>query len=261
MAPPQPFAIRGTNFNMVVLQLRDGAPDVVVPALERLIKQSPAFLRDSPVVLGLDDLVANGSQPDFAGLAEGLRSLRLIPVGTTGGTGSLRQAAAAVGLAQLTKGQQLFKTKGQTAAAEPVEPTPAPSPEVIAEPAASVDSIETKAESAPVEAEPALLITAPVRAGNRIYAQGRDIICTATVNAGAELIADGHVHVYGALRGRAIAGASGFEEARIFALNFDPELVAIAGFYRVRDDLESNLIGQRLQVSLNGEEMQFTPLV
>jgi septum site-determining protein MinC len=263
MVPPQPFAIRGTNFNVVVLQLRDGAAEVVVPALERLIQQSPAFLRDSPVVLGLDELPASAGQPDFDGLAKGLRGLRLIPVGTTGGTGSLRQAAAAAGLSQLNKGQQLFKSKTATVA-DTIEPAaPEPSQPAVAEPiaaAAEPESGQGKAESAAVEPQPALLVTTPVRAGNRIYAQGRDIICTATVNAGAEIIADGHVHVYGALRGRAIAGASGFDEARIFALNFDPELISIAGLYRVRDDVDPALIGQRLQISLNGEEMRFTPL-
>jgi septum site-determining protein MinC len=261
MAPPQPFVIRGTNFNMVVLQLRDGAPDIVVPALERLIQQSPAFLRDSPIVLGLDDLPANGGLPDFAGLASGLRGLHLVPIGTTGGTGSQRQAAAAAGLSQLSKGQQLFKTKPSPAAEvteEQVRAPVQPPPPAAAAPEPLV--IEPVAESPPAEPQPALVVTTPVRAGNRIYAQGRDIICTATVNAGAEIIADGHVHVYGALRGRAIAGASGFDEARIFALNFDPELIAIAGLYRVRDDVDPKLIGQRLQISLNGEEMRFTPL-
>ena len=268
MAPPQPFAIRGTNFNMVVLQLRDGAPEIVVPALERLIQQSPAFLRDSPIVLGLDDLPANGGLPDFAGLAKGLRGLRLVPVGTTGGTGSLRQAAAAAGLSQLNKGQQLFKPK-TAQVSEEIEPS-APEPSqpvttepVVAEPVVALveaESDQAKGESASAEPQPALLVTTPVRAGNRIYAKRRDIICTATVNAGAEIIADGHVHVYGALRGRAIAGASGFDDARIFALNFDPELIAIAGLYRVRDDLDPALIGQRLQISLNGEEMRFAPL-
>ena len=257
MAPTQPFAIRGTNFNMVVLQLRDGAADVVVPALEKLIRQSPAFLRDSPVVLGLDDLATSGTQADFAGLAEGLRGLRLVPIGTTGGNGSLRQAAAAVGLAQLNKGQQLFRTKEQPTDSVPEEPvTPVP---IVPDVPIEVDAGLSEVESAPAEHSPALLITSPVRAGNRIYAQGRDLICTATVNPGAEIIADGHVHVYGTLRGRAIAGASGFDEARIFALNFDPELVAIAGLYRVREDVEPDLIGKRVQVSLHGEEMRFAP--
>lgn len=261
MASPQPFAIRGTNFNMVVLQLRDGAPDVVLPALERLIQQSPAFLRGSPVVLGLDELPAGGAAPDFAGLAEGLRGMRLIPVGTAGGTGSLRQAAAAAGLAQLNKGQQLFKPKDAASAEAPPQ-APPPTPKPVVEPVQASESEETeptKAESPAQEPQPAMVVSQPVRAGARIYAQGRDLICTSTVNAGAEIIADGHVHVYGALRGRAIAGASGFDEARIFALNFDPELIAIAGLYRVREDVDPGLIGQRLQITLHGEEMRFTP--
>jgi len=258
MASSQPFAIRGTNFNMVVLQLRDGTPDVVLPALERLIQQSPAFLRDSPVVLGLDELDAAARNADFAALAAGLRSMRLVPVGTTGGSGTLRQAAAAAGLAQLNKGQQLFRSKGEAAAEPPARaaaPEPAPEPESA--PALPPQAVET---APPAETEPAMLVTQPLRAGARIYAKGRDVICTATVNAGAEIIADGHVHVYGALRGRAFAGVSGYEDARIFALNFDPELVAIAGLYRVREDIDPALIGQRLQVSLNGDEMRLTPL-
>jgi len=238
MAPSQPFAIRGTNFNMVVLQLRDGTPDVVLPALERLIRQSPAFLRDSPIVLGLDELDAAKGLPDFARLA---------------------------GLAQLAKGQQLFKSREVTAAetvASAVEavaaaslPDPSPAPAANPEPGSPAET----AGEAVAKGLPALVVTQPIRAGARIFAPGRDIICTATVNPGAELIADGHIHVYGALRGRAIAGASGYEEARIFAHNFDPELVAIAGLYRVREDVNPALIGQHVQVSLHGDEMRLMP--
>jgi septum site-determining protein MinC len=123
-----------------------------------------------------------------------------------------------------------------------------------------VAAAEPGAESTPAKQQPAMVVTQPVRAGSRIYAQGRDLICTATVNAGAEIIADGNVHVYGTLRGRAIAGASGFDEARIFALDFDPELVAIAGLYRVRDVLDPTMIGQGVQVSLHGEEMRLAKL-
>ena len=269
MAPSQPFAIRGINFNMVVLQLREGAPDVVLPALERLIQQSPAFLRDSPVVLGLDELDPASSQPDFPSLIAGLRDLRLVPVGTTGGSGGLRHAAAAAGLAQLSKGQQLFKTKGAAPteiAAEAEAEAPVAAAPSAAAPATAAPPVEAAApppaataDEAPGKALPALVVTQPMRAGARIYAQGRDVICTTTVNPGAEIIADGHIHVYGTLRGRAIAGASGFEEARIFTMNFDPELVAIAGLYRVRDDLDSALIGRRVQISLHGDEMLLTP--
>src|SRR3712207_9499249 len=84
-----------------------------------------------------------------------------------------------------------------------------------------------------------LLVAEPVRSGQRVHAHGADLIVTATVNPGAEVIADGNIHVYGSLRGRAVAGASDNGEARIFALTFDPELVAIAGYYAVHENLRS----------------------
>ena len=257
MAPAAPFSIRGAQFKMVSLQLREGAPEIVIPALQKLLEQSPAFLRGSPVILGLDDL-AKGAQVDFAGLVDGLRKLKLVPVGAAGGPASLRQAAAAAGLAQFTKGQQLFKQDETVGEAIDLGTLPgaaaAPEPAPVAE---STDVItEPEPESSAEPGLPALLVNSPVRAGNRIYAQGRDLICTATVNAGAEVIADGNVHIYGTLRGRAIAGANGYEGARIFVSNFDPELVAVSGLYRVRDDLDPKMIGAKVQVSLIGEEMK-----
>jgi len=253
MPDTMPFSIRGNNFNMVVLQLRDGAPEIVLPAVERLLQQSPAFLNGSPIVLGLDGLDTDGYDLDLSGLVEGLRRLKLVPVGIAGGTASQRQDAAAAGLAQLTKGQQTFKAKnGAEAPKQASEPTPKTEFKP-AEPASNDESVSKSAL-------PAQLVTQPVRAGSRIYAQGCDLICTAAVNAGAEIIADGHIHVYGALRGRAIAGASGFDGARIFALNFDPELVAIAGLYRVREHLDQALAGSGVQVSLHGDEMRMATL-
>jgi septum site-determining protein MinC len=87
-----------------------------------------------------------------------------------------------------------------------------------------------------------------------------DLIITSTVNAGAEVIADGNIHVYGALRGRAIAGGADNMEARVFALNFDPELVSIAGFYAVREGFPAAQIGKAMQVRLVGERMHFDPI-
>jgi septum site-determining protein MinC len=277
MASTAPFTIRGAQFKMVSLQLKDGSPEVVIPALTKLLEQSPAFLRGSPVILGLDEL-PKGAAVDFPGLVAGLRELKLIPVGAAGGPASVRQAAATAGLAQFTKGQQLFQQDdaageeiditavtaaspaAEAAAKPPPEPEPVPPADLEPEPARSVESEtaapEPKAESAPATGLSALLVNSPVRAGNRIYAQGRDLICTATVNAGAEVIADGNVHIYGTLRGRAIAGAQGDESARIFVSNFNPELVAVSGLYRVREDLDPKMIGAKVQVSLIGEEMK-----
>ncbi|EFH10063.1 septum formation inhibitor MinC domain protein [Pseudoroseomonas cervicalis ATCC 49957] len=105
-----------------------------------------------------------------------------------------------------------------------------------------------------------MIVDHAVRAGQRIWAQGADLIVNGTVNPGAEVIADGNLHVYGALRGRAIAGGADNMEARVFALNFDPELVSIAGYYAVREGLTEAPIGKPVQVRLIGENMRFDRL-
>ncbi|MBR0647797.1 septum site-determining protein MinC [Roseomonas hellenica] len=105
-----------------------------------------------------------------------------------------------------------------------------------------------------------MIVDQPVRAGQRVWAQGADLIVTGTVNAGAEVIADGNLHVYGTLRGRAIAGGAENTEARIFAQNFDPELVSIAGYYAVREGLAAAPIGRAVQVRLAGESLRFDPI-
>jgi septum site-determining protein MinC len=94
------------------------------------------------------------------------------------------------------------------------------------------------------------LITHPVRSGAQIYARGADLVVTSTVGAGAEIIADGHIHVYGALRGRAIAGASGDAEARIFTSRLEAELISVAGRYLVSDNIAPDYLGQPVQVAL-----------
>ncbi|WP_083854433.1 septum site-determining protein MinC, partial [Teichococcus cervicalis] len=112
----------------------------------------------------------------------------------------------------------------------------------------------------PGTARPTMIVDHAVRAGQRIWAQGADLIVNGTVNPGAEVIADGNLHVYGALRGRAIAGGADNMEARVFALNFDPELVSIAGYYAVREGLTEAPIGKPVQVRLIGENMRFDRL-
>jgi septum site-determining protein MinC len=101
---------------------------------------------------------------------------------------------------------------------------------------------------------------APVRSGQQVYAQNRDLTVCATVGAGAEVIADGSIHIYGALRGRALAGAQGFEQARIFCREFHAELVAIAGNYMVLDEVPKELHGKPVQVWLEKNELRIAAL-
>ena len=102
--------------------------------------------------------------------------------------------------------------------------------------------------------------TTPVRSGQQVYAQNRDLTVCAMVGAGAEVIADGSIHIYGALRGRALAGAGGFEGARIFCREFQAELVAIAGTYKVLEDIPPSLRGKAVQVRLDNGQLRIEEL-
>ncbi|MBR0679282.1 septum site-determining protein MinC [Roseomonas eburnea] len=242
----EPFRLRGANFNLLVLRLLDPRPEAVVPAIGDQFRRAPGFLRFAPVVLGLGDLDVPANAVDFRGLIDGLRELSIVPIGTTGGTPELRNAAMAFGLPPIRSagGKETEESAPEPAAAAPAEPAaPPPAPP-------------------PPEgmARPTMIVEQPVRAGQRVWAQGGDLVVTSTVNAGAEVIADGNIHVYGALRGRAIAGGGANAEARIFALNFDPELISIAGYYAVREGLTGAPIGKAVQVRLTGERMRFDPI-
>ena len=248
---PEAFRLRAGNFNLLVLRLLDPRPDAVLPALGDQFRRAPGFLRFAPIVIGLAELNVAPEEVDFRGLVTGLHALEIVPIGTSGGSQGMRQAAQAAGLPPLRP------VGGKDADAEPA---------AVAPPVSSATSVEAQRPAAAPVADfrgsgrAAMLVTDPVRSGQRIYAQGADLIITATVNPGAEVVADGNIHVYGALRGRAVAGAADDSTARIFALNFDPELVAIAGFYAVREGLSHAPIGKPTQVRLEGEEMRFVPL-
>lgn len=235
----EPFRLRGANFNMLVLRLLDPRPEAVVPAIGDQFRRAPGFLRHAPIVIGLDDLQVAPHEVDFAGLVNGLRDYAIMPIGTTGGTPEMRAAAQTVGLPPMravgeSEPPAEFTRAVEEAASQPAAPPPPPGHQRLT-----------------------MVIDQSVRAGQRIWAEGADLIVNGTVNAGAEVIADGHVHIYGALRGRAIAGGSDNVDARVFALNFDPELVSIAGYYAVREGLGSAPIGRATQVRLIGESMRF----
>ena len=250
---PETFRLRAGNFNLLVLRLLDHRADAVLPSLGDQFRKAPGFLRFAPIAIGLGDLDAQPDDVDFRALVEGLHALEIVPIGTTGGSPRMRQAAQAAGLPPL---RPAGGTKeGEDAAAPGMAPSAPPAAEAAP---AAVEPQPAGPAAGP--ARPSLLISEPVRSGQRIHARGSDLIVTATVNPGAEIIADGNIHVYGTLRGRAVAGAADDGDARIFALTFDPELVAIAGFYAVRENLGEAPKGRAVQVRLEGEQMRFEAL-
>ena len=257
---PETFRLRAGNFNLLVLRLLDHRPDAVLPSLGDQFRKAPGFLRFAPIAIGLGDLDAQPDEVDFRALVEGLHALEIVPIGTTGGNARMRQAAQAAGLPPLRPAGGSKEAEEEDAPPVAASVT-APSPAEAA-PAAVAEEAPTRPP--PAAAGPAvrssLLVAEPVRSGQRIHAHGSDLIVTTTVNPGAEVIADGNIHVYGTLRGRAVAGARDNQEARIFALTFDPELVAIAGFYAVREALGEVPKGRAVQVRLQGEQMRFEAL-
>ena len=254
---PDSFRLRAGNFSLLVLRLLDPRPEQVLPALGDQFRRAPGFLRFAPVVIGLSDLPAD-AKVDFRALVEGLRALEIVPVGTIGGTAEQRQAALSARLPPMRSATNAKESETEDAALGEAPAAMAPPPP---EPAATV--VAPAPSPAANGARPAMLVGESIRSGQRVYAQGTDLIVTGGVNAGAEVIADGNIHVYGPLRGRAVAGAGpeGDTTARIFALNFDPELVAIAGLYAVREQLGAGApVGRPVQVRLEGEHMRFEPL-
>jgi septum site-determining protein MinC len=226
------FELRATTFTLPTLRLFGADLGELSRFLETKIEQAPEFFRNAPVVVDLSQLPDVAL--DFPLLVGLLRGLGLLPIGVRGGSEQHRETARLMDLAVLAQG-----SRGPAAAAA-TRPAPAPVPEKPAAPA-------------PVPVTPAAagkIVTRPVRSGQRLYAQGGDLVVLAPVSAGAELMADGHIHVYGPLRGRALAGVKGNAEARIFCQDLRAELISVAGHYRVSENLDPALAGRPVQVRL-----------
>jgi septum site-determining protein MinC len=237
---PTSFEIKSAQLPLVALLLKTADLGQLAEEMTQRYGDIPDFFDHDPLLVDLSPLQAGeqaDSPVDFPALISLLRRFRLAPVAVRGGNDA--QAAAAE-LAGLMPAQDA--TVQRSAAARTPE-----APVQQAAPAAPAPV------SAPVPTAPpsALVIDKPLRSGQQVYARGRDLVVLAMVNPGAEVIADGHIHVYAPLRGKAIAGARGNAEARIFAMSMDPELISIAGIYRTSDTpLPAEVLGKPGQVRL-----------
>lgn len=204
----QAFKLKGRLYTFTVLQLLGTDKSVFTQQLDEIIAQAPKLLHNTPVVL--DCSAIHDAELDLGGFCQSLRSHNLFPVAIQGANAFLSTLAQTNGLAVL----HASSTHDKTIATEP-------QPDIQAQPA--------------TEGHGSKLHTMPVRSGQQVVCKGGDLVIAAPVSHGAELLADGHIHVYGALRGRALAGISGDRNARIFCQSLDAELVSIAGFYRLSD--------------------------
>jgi septum site-determining protein MinC len=244
-----PAKLRGGTFTLMVLDVPDPARADPLSGVEAKLRQAPSFFEEAPLVLDLQ-AVPEDAGFDLADAVARLRTLGFVPVGVQNAGDALGNQALTLGLCPFPA----WRSGRQRPARDP-----GPKPDAGADADGESQRPEREAPPPP-PAKPAKLVTQPVRSGKRVYARGGDLVAVAPISAGAELIADGHVHVYGALRGRALAGVNGDEGARIFCQKLDAELVSIAGAYRVREDIDEALIGQAVQIYLRGDDLIIDPL-
>ncbi len=259
------FKIKNANLPVLILHLK--TPDMarVKAQLETRLKQMPDFFAHAPVVLGLADLSAADAAVDFADLLAFMREHRMQAAGVIGGSPLQQEAAAAAGLGVIPEIPARPAPVVETAP-EP-EPEPEPALQDLGPAQPDLPGLDSPPEPvpaappAPVAARPTLIIDKPVRTGQRIYAEGANLVVLAIVNAGAELIADGDIHIYAPLRGRALAGARGNTEARIYVQSMEAELVAIAGLFQVFDEgIPEAVRGKFSQIYLDGEKVVVKPM-
>ena len=224
--------LKGTTFTISVLHLSDGNPDRIRQLLEAKVAQAPQFFFFFSLVLNVERL---REIPDFEQLRELVESEDFVLVGITGARDeAMKTAAKAAGLAVMVSG------KSRKTDPEPAAPAPDP------------------VEAAPVQApmEPSRVHVGPVRSGQQIYAAGTSLVVLGSVSPGAEVIADDSIHIYGALRGRAIAGAKGNPLARIYCQQLQAELLSIAGTFQLSDALPAGLIQEPVHIRLDNEQLR-----
>jgi septum site-determining protein MinC len=230
-APQPAIDIRYGQVGLIQVRIGSTDPGAILDELTGKVASAPLFFQRTGVCLDLTALEREPRLEEMRAVMDAVRRAGMLPVGLVGGSDSVASLSAALELPVLAP------FRPQTQAVPVVQPAERAEPGI-----------------------PALMQQQPVRSGQRVYARSRDLVVTATVGAGAEAIADGCVHIYGALRGRALAGARGETTARVFCQEFRAELVSIAGVFRVFESLPPELAGKPVQAWLDGDDLRFAPL-
>jgi len=229
------FQLKGSMLAITVLELAHNDLERLDRQLAEKVAQAPNFFQNIPLVLALDKLPEGEGALDLARLMDVCRNHGLRTLAIRASREADIAAAEAMDLPVLPP---------SGARERPLDPAP--------------KKVEKPAEP---EHKPSKIITSPVRGGQQVYAQGGDLIVLAPVSAGAELLADGNIHVYAPMRGRALAGVKGNGKARIFCQQMGAEMLSIAGHYKVAEDLRRDpLWGDAVHVSLSGDVLNITRL-
>ena len=239
------YDIKSADLPLVAFQLKSGDLQQVEQDLAAQLRETPDFFNQDPALIDLDTLASEETDIDLQALIQILQKHGLRPVAVKTRRSDWLARAEQAGL--------VAADDARIRRQAPAAPISAPA----AEPPVAVPAAPALSE--------ALVLDKPLRSGQQFYAKGRDLIVLAMVNPGAEVLADGNIHVYAPLRGKAIAGARGYTGARIFAQSMDPELISIAGVYRTSENpLPPDVRGQAAQVALqstaDGDKLVITAL-
>lgn len=243
------FELKGSVMTILVLHIKETNAEYLYPQLEKKMGKSRPFFNSAPVLIDLSAVDTEGQAAlDYILLAETLRRLGLVPIGVRGGVEgqSERVIQAGLGLLPAIKAERTVAASTEEQSSESVSLDEKNKPEASDD----VPSQAAKVASTKV-------ITLPVRSGQQVFAPDGDLIVLSSVNAGAEVLAAGNIHVYGALRGRAMAGIHGNTTARIISLQCNPELVAVAGEYVVNESLDETLLNHSVLISLEDGRLKF----
>lgn len=261
-------ALKGRMVSMTVLVLHTADLQHIDALLQEKAEQAPAFFNGAPLLLDLENLDEEVDLPWLRRLSAIIAERGFVPVGVAGADELLETIAREAGIPVWPSGGTPRNT-------------PQPKDETQKVVSSVIENITPKHEQEPAgggeeqkkhtpfdpdaviggtvnpksEQAPTMVLKTPVRSGQRVYAKSGDLIVLSSVNTGAEVMADGHIHVYGALRGRALAGVKGNVEARIFCHSLEADLIAIAGYYLTNEDLPADKRGRAVQISLSQEHL------
>jgi septum site-determining protein MinC len=230
------FEIKSAQLPLMALLLKTQRWEVIAADLSKqygVLGESPDFFEQDPVVLDFSGVARETDWTDIGFLLSTMRACCLVPLAFRGEPATWTKPLLKTGLVQAP--MEVNKAN------KPVAAVVATTPPVVRD----------------IQAPATMVIDKPVRSGQKIYARGGDLVVLAMVNQGGEVVADGNIHVYAPLRGKAMAGARGNASARIFSLCLEPELISIAGVYRTSETpLPADVAGKPAQVRLSSDDGQ-----
>ena len=233
--PSALFQLKADFFPMTIIKLNNTDIAIIKADLEDSISKAPKYLVNAPIVIDVADMhEVMQEQLNLQALCQLFKEKQVIPVGIRGLDRKHHDNAINIGLAIMTVGRPPNLAEGNP-----------------------IPSLPTKKEDEKPVSSIAKILSRPVRSGTQVYAKGTDLVILSAVNAGAECLADGNIHIYGPLRGRALAGANGNKDAHIFCKSLEAELIAIAGHYLTKDQIKSSKIKSPLiHIYLKDDKLQ-----